>query len=206
MQSLAEKVLIPAFIYFFKLLYPFRLSNNGSRFVAAAAGGCILLRADSLDKLGGFAALKHALIDDCTLARRFRDQQFSTWLGLTHSAISLRVYDDLGEIWHMVTRTAFTQLRYSWLLLLLCVCLMLLAFVVPTVGVFVPGSPGSALAMLSLVIMCLTYLPVVRYYRLAPVWVVTLPLAGTLYLLMTIHSALRHQFGRGANWKGRTYE
>lgn len=205
MQSFWEKLLIPAFIYFFKLLYPFSLSNRGSRFVAAAAGGCILLRADSLETIGGFSALKHALIDDCTLARCFRERGFRTWTGLSHSAVSLRAYHDLADIWHMVTRTAFTQLHYSWLLLALCIITMTVVFVVPVIHVLAASGWQHWISLAALAVMIATYCPVLRYYRLNPLWSLLLPVAGLLYLLMTCHSAFNHTFGKGAYWKGRSY-
>ncbi|MFI4923183.1 MAG: glycosyltransferase, partial [Burkholderiales bacterium] len=118
MSNFWEKLLMPAFIYFFKLLYPFYLSNSGKSKVAAAAGGCILMQSRLLDEIGGFAAIKDELIDDCSLARRIKSKGHKTWIGLTHSACSIRPYLQLRQIWNMVTRTAFTQLHYSIGLLL----------------------------------------------------------------------------------------
>ena len=196
MKSVWEMLLIPAFIYFFKLLYPFALSNRGSRYVAAAAGGCILLRAGSL---------KTAFIDDCTLARRFRDHNYPTWVGLSHTAVSLRIYEDLAEIWHMVTRTAFTQLRFSLLLLGLCTVMMFVAFLVPLLNTLMAQGWPRWLGLATLPVMCATYAPVLRYYGIPVIWSLSLPVAGILYLVMTWHSALNHLSGRGAVWKGRSY-
>ncbi len=201
MENFWEKLLMPAFIYFFKLLYPFKLSNNGHPLVAAGAGGCILLKKDGLESIGGFASLKSALIDDCTLARSFREQGRSTWIGLTHSAISLRSYDHLSEIWNMVARTAYTQLRYSPLLLLLCTGLMILAYVVPLIALFTYPIP----AFLIIALILMTYLPTVSYYNLNPLWIAGLPLAGFLYLLMTWTSTFRYYRGERSQWKGRSY-
>ena len=132
MDNLWERFLMPAFVYFFKLLYPFRLSNSPAiPFVACAAGGCILLEARVLREIGGFAAIRDALIDDCALAGRVKKHGFRTWIGLTHSARSLRPYPSLQSIWDMVARTAFTQLRYSPALLVLCTVVMLCAFAAP---------------------------------------------------------------------------
>jgi len=201
MKNFWEKLLMPAFIYFFKLLYPFKLSNNGHPLVAAAAGGCVLLKKESLENIGGFASLKSALIDDCTLARKFRNNGKSTWIGLTHSAISLRSYDHLSEIWNMVARTAYTQLRYSPMLILLCTGLMVIAYVVPMISLFM--YPLSAFLIITL--MLITYRPVVLYYHLNPVWIAGLPIAGFLYLLMTWTSSFRYYRGERSQWKGRSY-
>ncbi len=201
METAIEKLLMPAFIYFFKLLYPFKLSNQGHPWVAAAAGGCILMKSNVLKTIGGFESLRSALIDDCTLAAKFRELGKSTWIGLTHSAISLRRYDRLDEIWNMIARTAYTQLRYSPLLLLLCTLLMLLAYCVPLVGLFY----APFLALVTLTIMTATYLPIIWYYRLHPIWALGLPCAGFLFLMMTWSSALRYYRGERSRWKGRTY-
>ena len=119
MRGFWQALLMPAFVYFFKLLYPFYLSNGGGRLIAAAAGGCILTERDTLEGIGGFASIKDAIIDDCSLARAVKRQGGRTWIGLTHAVTSLRPYDGLGAIWFMVARSAFTQLRHSLLLLLL---------------------------------------------------------------------------------------
>jgi hopene-associated glycosyltransferase HpnB len=210
MQSFWEKLLMPAFIYFFKLLYPFQLSNTpwrGSHWsprVAAAAGGCILLETRLLDEIGGFGALREALIDDCTLARQIKTLGYSTWVGLTHSVISLRPYRDLSSIWQMVTRTAFTQLQYSVPLLLLCTLMMTMTFWAPVVGLLLSGNVALA-AALALAAMLLSYIPTLRYYRLPIYWALTMPLIGTLFLVMTWDSALSYFAGKRSQWKGRTY-
>ncbi len=205
MQSAWEKFLLPAFVYFFKLLYPFHLANSGSKWVAAAAGGCILIKTQVLSEIGGFAALKDALIDDCALARCVKDKGHRTWLGLSHSALSRRRYEQLAGIWEMVARTAFTQLQYSGLLLLLCSAMMLAAFFLPLLVLFGGGGQGILPAGCSLALMVISYLPTLKYYGLNPAWALTLPLAGLLYLLMTWSSALRHWQGQGASWKARRY-
>jgi hopene-associated glycosyltransferase HpnB len=210
MKSFWEIFLMPAFIYFFKLLYPFQLSNASSdrllsKYVAAAAGGCILVRRDMLDKIGGFNALKDALIDDCTLARKIKANGGRTWVGLTHSALSHRQYNSLQTIWDMVARTAYTQLRYSPILLLLCTLTMLIVFVFPLVSLFLPGLTTKLIALLTILIMVATYLPILKFYGRHPAWSITLPLIGILYLLMTWTSALRHISGSGSSWKQRQY-
>ena len=205
MNSFWEKLLMPAFVYFFKLLYPFHLSNSGSKAVAAAAGGCILLRLDSLVQTGGFEAIKNNLIDDCALARQFRDAGLATWIGLSHSARSQRRYDGLAGIWNMVARTAYTQLRYSIGLLLLCSALLTAAFVLPVAGLLSADPATRLLAVTGFLLMVASFLPTLRYYEIHPFWCVGLPLAGALYLLMTWSSAWRYWTGAGADWKQRSY-
>ncbi len=141
MQALWERLLIPSFIFFFKLLYPFRLANSGSVRFSAAAGGCILLRTEALHRIGGFAALRSALIDDCTLARRIKLAGGLSWTGLTRSAWSLRSYRRLSELWNMVARSAFIQLRYSTVLLLACTLVMMTGFWGAVVGL----APGEGM-------------------------------------------------------------
>lgn len=204
MENHWERALMPAFVYFFRLLYPFRLANSAAHMFAAAAGGCILVRADVLRRLGGFAALRGALIDDCTLARKVKILGLRTWIGLTHAAVSQRRYEGLGPVWEMVARTAFTQLRHSLPLLLVCTGLMLAAFVFPVLALAHAGAP-RATGVTALGLMALSYTPTLRYYGLAPGWNLTLPLAGFLYLLMTWSSAWRHWSGKGARWKERHY-
>ena len=200
-----EKLLLPAFIYFFRLLYPFHLSNGPSRRVAAAAGGCVLIETSVLTRIGGFDAIRGALIDDCALARAVKDAGHPTWIGVSRGAESHRDYPTLGVVWRMVARTAYTQLRYSPVLLLLCTLLMALAFWAPVAGLGGPLAAKVAGAA-GLVAMAVCYLPTIRYYRLSPAWALTMPLIGTLFLAMTWHSALRDWGGRRSEWKGRVYE
>ena len=205
MQSLFEKLLMPAFIFFFKLLYPFQLSNQGKYGIAAAAGGCILIKSHVLDEIGGFAAIRGALIDDCSLAAAVQKSGYSTWIGLTHSATSLRPYENLASIWKMVARTAFTQLHHSVLLLCLCIVLMTLAFIVPVLTLISGSLAFQCISFFTLLLQFALFLPVLNYYRIHPVWTLSLPIAGFLYLLMTCDSAKKHIMGDGAEWKGRKY-
>jgi hopene-associated glycosyltransferase HpnB len=205
MQSFWERLLLPAFVYFFKLLYPFALSNAGSRYVAAAAGGCVLLERRVLERIGGFGALRGAIIDDCTLARLARDAGFRTWIGLTRAATSRRSGTTLAAIWDMVARTAFTQLRYSRAWLVACTLLMLLAFAAPVAGLWAPGPAARAAAALAAAAACATYVPLLRYYGMNPLRAVTLPVAAALFLAMTWTSALRYWRGTRSVWKGRVY-
>jgi hopene-associated glycosyltransferase HpnB len=204
MESFWEKLLMPAFIFFFKLLYPFRISNSSSTAVAAAAGGVILVNQDIMTRIDAFACLRGNLIDDCSLARKIKDQGGKTWIGLTHSAISMRHYVRIGVIWEMVSRTAFTQLRHSWLLLFLCTLLMLAAFVLPLLALAF-GAQAILISLFTLVVMIICYLPTLHYYRLHPLWSLTLPVSGFLYLLMTWSSGLQTVFRHGTSWKGRHY-
>lgn len=205
MRSTWEKLLVPAFVYFFKLLYPFRLSNGPGQLVAAAAGGCVLVDSAMLTRLGGFAALRGALIDDCALARRVKRSGGRTWIGLTHSVVSHRRMDALADIWRMVQRSAYAQLGYSAALLTVCVAVLIIAFWAPLAGVLGGDARTRLLACIALAAMLVTYLPTLVFYRRSPLWALALPLTGTLYLLMTVSSAARHWRGLGAAWKGRTY-
>jgi hopene-associated glycosyltransferase HpnB len=205
MDTFWEKLLMPAFIYFFKLLYPFRLSNTGTSRVAAAAGGCILLETRVLDEIGGFNSLRGELIDDCALAKRVKSKGYKTWMGLSHSVRSLRPYNDMRAIWNMVARTAFTQLRYSKLLLILCTVIMLVSFGMPGIGLVLSPISVKLLSAFCLASMVLTYLPTLNFYRLSAWWALAMPLIGSLYLAMTWTSAVRYWLGGGSHWKGRAY-
>lgn len=206
MATFWERLLMPAFVFFFKLLYPFRLSNSAFRAIAAGAGGCILMEKAVLDRMGGFKGVRGHLIDDCALAKRAKSFGFRTWIGLTHSVKSLRSYDHLTTVWKMVARTAFTQLRYSTPLLLLCTLIMITAFWVPVAGVVLLSSPGAkTISALALVAMALSYYPTLRFYRLSGWWAAAMPLIGTLYLAMTWSSAILSWQGKGLSWKGRSY-
>ncbi|MEX2517240.1 MAG: glycosyltransferase [Gammaproteobacteria bacterium] len=204
MQNGWEKLLMPAFIYFFRLLYPFALSNRPNSRIAAAAGGCILLRADTLTAIGGFASLRGALIDDCSLAAKVKARGQRIWLGLTHAAVSQRRYECLGDIWQMITRTAYAQLRYSPALLLLCLLLLGLAFAAPLYGL-TAGPPALWLALAALIMMLASYAPTLRYYGISGWYMLTLPLAAILFACMTVDSARQHRTGRGNIWKDRVY-
>lgn len=204
MQGGWEKLLLPAFIFFFRLLYPFHLANGPGRLVAAAAGGCVLVETSVLNGIGGFGAIRGKLIDDCALARAVKNANHRTWIGASLGAQSHRAYPTLGAVWGMVARTAYTQLRYSPALLLLCTVLMTLAFWAPLAGLAGP-LPAKVAAGAGLAAMAACYLPTLRYYRLNLGWVLTMPLIGTLYFAMTWRSALRDWGGRRSEWKGRVY-
>jgi len=205
MQSVWEKLLLPAFIFFFKLLYPFHISNKPGSKIAAAAGGCILLETNVLEELGGFNCIKDALIDDCALAKQVKQKGHKIWTGLTHSAISIRNYDTLSTLWQMVARTAYTQLAYSPLMLLLCTFLMVAAFGLPVAALLQTQSSIFVAGLITLCLQVICYLPTLRYYSMNPVYALSLPLTGILYLVMTWYSAYRYYFGKGASWKDRYY-
>lgn len=203
MQSFWEKLLMPAFIFFFKLLYPFHLSNKPDSWIAAAAGGFIFIETKVLEELGGFECIKNALIDDCSLAKQVKNKKYKIWTGMTHSAVSIRSYDTLASIWQMVARTAYTQLFYSPLLLLVCTLLMLVAFGFPLAALLQSQTFIIGLVILGIQVIC--YLPTLRYYSMNPFYALCLPVIGVLYLVMTWSSAYRYYFAKGANWKGRYY-
>ena len=212
-QSIWEKLLIPAFIFFFQKLYPFPWVNDPQRSMAAAAGGCILLKRSALQRIGGIGALREALIDDCTLAQKVKrgeGRPFTPiWLGLSEETVSLRAYNDLESIWTMVARTAYTQLNYSPALLVGTIVGMGLVYLVAPVGVVYGGitQQWALLGLGGLVwgLMTIAYAPTVKLYRLSGVWAVALPGIAFLYSLMTLDSARRHWMGKGGAWKGRVY-
>jgi hopene-associated glycosyltransferase HpnB len=204
-----ERLLTPAFVFFFKLLYPFASSNDPSRRTAAAAGGCMLVHAEALRAIGGFAAIRDAIIDDCTLAAALKRARPPIWLGVSRSVRSLRVYAQLRDFWGMVSRSAFTQLKYSTAWLLLATALMAVTLLAPVAGAVVGLVAGDApLAVLSLaawLAMSAAYGPVVVFYRLPASYALALPAAGALFLAMTWSSALRYWRGTRASWKARNY-
>jgi hopene-associated glycosyltransferase HpnB len=201
-----EKLLMPAFVYFFKILYPFGRVNSDDARIAAAAGGCILVESRLLNEIGGFESIKSAVIDDCAFAQRVKSQGVKIWLGLTHSASSVRSYRRLKEIWDMVARTAFVQLQYSVGLLVTCSLIMVLVYGVPVVMVASSDSLLRCLSLGSLVIMLLTYAPILRFYHRSSAWSLCLPLIAAFFLLMTWTSAIRYWRGEGTRWRGRIYK
>lgn len=200
-----EKLLMPAFVYFFKVLYPFQLVNSHRAKMAAAAGGCILMETRLLEQIGGFGSIRSAVIDDCALAVGVKSHGFKIWLGLTHSVRSVRRYQHLQEIWDMVARSAFAQLHYSVCLLVLCTLSMVLVYEVPVVLVASQNIPIRFLSLGSLAIMFLTYLPILRFYHRSWAWVLGLPFIAALFLAMTWTSAIRYWRGERSRWKGRVY-
>ncbi|MER6142516.1 glycosyltransferase [Streptomyces sparsogenes] len=204
-----ERLIVPAFVYFFAQLYPFRWVNRAGARTAAAAGGCVLLRREAAERARVPDAIRHAVIDDVALARAVKRSGGRIWLGLADRVDSVRPYPRLGELWRMVSRSAYAQLRHNPLLLVATVAGLALVYLVPAAALcagLVAGRPGLwAAGAGAWALMAATYVPMLRYYRqtlwLAPL----LPVTALLYLLMTVDSAVRHHQGRGAAWKGRTY-
>ncbi|TVZ92856.1 hopene-associated glycosyltransferase HpnB [Streptomyces sp. BK340] len=208
-ESLWERLVVPAFVYFFAQLYPFRrIGLRGAR-TAAAAGGCVLLRADMADKARIPDSIRHAVIDDVALARAVKAAGGRIWLGLADLVDSVRPYPRLHDLWRMVSRSAYAQLRHNPLLLLGTVAGLALVYLVPPAAVVAGAVTGSAATAVvgaaAWAVMTGTYVPMLRYYR-QPLWPAPLlPFTAFLYLLMTADSAVQHYRGRGAAWKGRTY-
>lgn len=205
MRTLAERWLMPAFVYFFRMIYPFRRANDATSGEAAAAGGCLLVRRAALERAGAFGSLHDAIIDDCTLARKVKNEGFNTWIGLTRSARSLRGYGGLAAIAAMVARTAYTQLRYSPWLLALCTLAMALAFWVPAAALVLGPEAARLAGVAAVAIMLVTFVPLLRYYGMSAGWGVALPAAATAYLAMTWWSAWRYARGVRSQWKERVY-
>jgi hopene-associated glycosyltransferase HpnB len=201
-RSAAERWLIPAFVFFFAMLYPFAWSNDPRRGTAAAAGGCVLLRRDAYQRIGGFAAIRDALIDDCALARAVKRSGGAIWLGLTRDTESRRAYPDIGTIWRMVARTAYAQLAYSPWLLAGTVVGLGIVFLAPPALVLAGGVAGW-LAAGAWLIMSIAYTPMLRFYGRSPLWAPLLPGVAAVYLAATVDSARRHWLGTGGEWKGR---
>ncbi len=204
-------LLIPAFVYFFQKLYPFRAVYDPADDTAAAAGGCVLLRRAAFEQAGGLAPIRSALIDDCALARLIKhrpDGRRPIWLGLTDRVISRRPYQGLAAVWRMVARTAFDQLGYSALALAGCVLGMAVLYVLPVAAVLAalaglaPVTAGL-LGGLAWALMAASFLPTLRLYGKPAVLAALLPLAGLVYTAMTVSSAVDYWRGRGGHWKGR---
>lgn len=206
-ESFWEKLLIPPFVYFFQLLYPFRRVSQASSRAAAAAGGCILVSRQMLERIGGLHSIRGAVIDDIALARRVKNTGGRLWLGICPAMTSRRRYERLADIARMVARTAFTQLGYRYSLLLVCgVALLLLLIAPPLLGgaALVAGQPVSlGVAAGAWMLQALTLYPVVRHHRVERIYALTLPLAGVFYLWMTGLSAWQYWRGQGVLWKGR---
>jgi hopene-associated glycosyltransferase HpnB len=198
-----EKLLIPAFVFFFDMLFPFAWVNDARRKLAAAAGGCMLVRRDALAAAGGIEAIRGEIIDDCALGARLKAQG-PIWLGLTQTSVSLRPYRTLGEIGRMVTRSAYAQLRYSpWLLAGTVVGMSLIYLAAPALALAGPGA-ARWLGLAAWAMMAASFQPMLRYDRLSPLWGLALPLIGALYTLFTVQSAIQVWRGRGGMWKGRS--
>ena len=202
-EGAGERAFIPAFVFFFAMLYPFAWVNRREHAIAAAAGGCMLVDRATLSRAGGIAAIRGELIDDCALARLLKPHG-AIRLSLTERARSTRVYRSIGEIRRMIARTAFTQLRHSPSLLAGTVVAMAVVFVAPPFVALLTGdSPARALAIVAWIAMTLAFVPMLRFYRVSPAWALALPAIASTYVVWTIDSAIRHWRGRGGEWKGR---
>jgi hopene-associated glycosyltransferase HpnB len=201
-ESPAERALIPAFVFFFQMLYPFAWVNRRDHAMAAAAGGSMLVRADALERAGGVQAIRSSLIDDCALGRRMKTQG-PIWLGLTDGAHSLRAYPRFADIRHMVARSAYAQLNYSPLLLAGTVIAMVLTYLLPPFFAVFGAGLVQTIGWITWGLMTFAFFPIIRFYRLSPLWAVALPLIASVYLIFTVDSALQHWRGKGGLWKGR---
>jgi hopene-associated glycosyltransferase HpnB len=207
--SLPERALVPAFVYFFQMLYPFARVNDPRSHVAAAAGGTVLIRREALDRIGGIAAIRNALIDDVTLAKAVKSSGRSSgatvYLGHSRLATSIRPYPGWSDLWQMVSRTAFTQLRHSALLLLLTLVGLTLVWLVPSWAILFGHGWTRLAGLATFLLALLSYVPTLARYRCNPLWALALPLIASFYMAATLGSALNHWFGRGARWKNRAY-
>jgi hopene-associated glycosyltransferase HpnB len=210
-----ERVIVPAFVYFFAQLYPFKKVNDPRSRTSAGAGGCMLIRAEALDRAGGLEPMRGALIDDVALGTLLKKNGNRIWLGLATDIRSDRPYPSLGSLWHMIARSAYVQLRYNPALLAGTLAGLLLLYAVPPAGVIAAliaiavGSAGAAVAVTGIAgllgwgLMTASYLPMLRFYRLSPLRAPALPLIALLYAAMTADSARRHYSGRAVSWRGR---
>jgi hopene-associated glycosyltransferase HpnB len=205
-QSFAEKALIPAFVFFFLKLYPPAWIADPRKRTAGAAGGCVLIRAEALHRIGGIAAIRGELIDDCALAAAVKRSGGRVWLGLAGDTASIRPYRGAPDIWKMISRTAFTQLRHSAVLLALTLAGMFVIYMAPPLAAL--GGTGTArwVGAAAWALMSIAYLPAVRFYRLSPPRALTLPLIAAFYAAATVDSAVRYWRRAGGEWKGRVQD
>ena len=201
-ESLAERASVPAFIFFFQMLYPFRWVNRRDSAVAAAAGGCMLVRAETLRKAGGIEVIRDALIDDCALAKALKAHG-QIWLGLTERVRSIRPYPAFADIRRMVARSAYAQLRYSPLLLAGTVAGMALTYLAPPLVAMFGLGTARVVAGITWVLMAIAFQPTLRFYGVSPFWGFVLPLIALKYMIFTLDSAYQYMRGRGGSWKGR---
>jgi hopene-associated glycosyltransferase HpnB len=201
-ESFAERMFVPAFIFFFQMLYPFAWSNDPRRSTAAAAGGCMLVRDAVLRRAGGIAAIRGALIDDCALARKLKAHG-PIWIGLTERVRSIRAYPAVADIRRMVARTAYAQLGYSPLLLVGTVLGLTITYIAPVALALFASGLAQVLGIVAWLAMAVAFLPTLRFYRLSPAWGPALAAIAAIYMAFTIDSAYQHARGRGGMWKGR---
>jgi hopene-associated glycosyltransferase HpnB len=203
-KTVPECLLIPPFLYFFLMLYPPRWIADPNASTAGAAGGCILLRRNVLAPIGGIASIRGEVIDDCALARAVKKNGGRVWMGLTRGSVSLRSYWSFAEIRNMIARTAFTQLHYSSLFLVMALAGLFVTFLMPWFSFLSGEDPAWFLASTAICLMTVTFGVTVRYYSLPWAWALALPLAAAYYGYATCVSAVRYWLGRGGQWKGRS--
>lgn len=204
-STAAERALIPAFVFFFQMLYPFAWVADPRKHTAGAAGGTILVRRAALDRVGGVSRIRHQLIDDCALARQIKSTGGRLWLGHAERAHSIRIYPRWRDIWNMIARTAYVQLHYSPWMLLGCIAAMLFLFCAPPLFALIAHGLPRFLAAAAWLLMAIAFQPTLRRYHRSPLWAVALPAISLFYLGATVASALRHYSGRGGAWKNRVY-
>lgn len=204
-STLAERACIPAFIFFFQMLYPFLWVADPAKRTAGSAGGTILIRRVALEQTGGVSRIRNRLIDDCALAKQIKDSGRAIWLGHSEMAVSRRVYAKVSDVWNMIARTAYEQLGHSPLILLGCAVAMSIIFCAPAVITVSTHGLSQILGVLSWLMMAAAFQPTLRRYRRSPVWGIALPLIGLFYLCSTVASAARFYSGRGGGWKDRVY-
>ena len=205
-STFAERSLVPAFVFFFFKLYPPAWVASSRARTAAAAGGCMLIRPAALARIGGLAAIRSSIIDDCALAAAVKASGGAISLGLTRSARSLRVYGSFAEIGRMISRTAFHQLRHSYLLLAATLLGLAVTYLAPPLLLLTGDPIAIALGAAAWVLMSLAYLPMVRFYRLSALWAPALPAIAAFYAGATLWSAVQYRLGRGGRWKGRVQD
>ncbi len=205
-ETLAEKSLIPAFVFFFFMLYPPAWTADPRHPTAGAAGGCILMRWTALTRIGGMAAIRGELIDDCALAKAVKKTGGKLWLGLTSKTRSIRSYRTFGEIGRLISRTAFWQLKHSVLMLLGAIAGMFVTYMLPPMLLFTGRAVPAALGSFAWILMMVAYAPALRFYGLSWLWAPLLPLVALFYTGATIHSAVEYWAGRGGEWKGRVQD
>lgn len=203
--TLAERALIPAFVFFFLKLYPPSWIERNDSKTAGAAGGCMLVRRAALERIGGIAAIRGELIDDCALARAVKTGG-GIWMGLTDSAHSIREYTTFGEIHRMIARSAFTQLRHSGVLLIGTIAGMAVIYLAPPLLILTGDRIAAACGLTAWVLMMISYTPTLRFYRRSLAWTPLLPLIALFYMIATLDSAISYWTGRGGMWKGRVQD
>jgi hopene-associated glycosyltransferase HpnB len=205
-ERIAEKALMPAFVFFFLKLYPPEWIASPAFKTAGAAGGCMLIRPEALASIGGLAAIRNEVIDDCALARAVKRSGRRIWMGLAPHTRSIRSYGGFAEIGRMISRTAFNQLHHSLVLLVVAVAGLCVTYLLPPI-LLLTGKPAAMmLGAIAWLLMSVAYWPMVRFYNRAPLWSLALPLIALFYLGATVHSAIQYWLGHGGQWKGRAQD